>query len=137
MSAADPESAALFGEGPIEIVMLMTFKEDGTLEGALDLEASLPAIREAMKNVIVALLEAQGMSLEDLEDAGMSLDDLVDQSMGQLNPEDLVPADDMSGSYAVDGDKIIINGQNENYFTRVGDTLVLSADGIEIVFTKR
>ena len=77
------------------------------------------------------------LTLEDLEDAGMSLDDLVDQSMGQLNPEDLVPADDMSGSYAVDGDKIIINGQNENYFTRVGDTLVLSADGIEIVFTKR
>ena len=138
LASSDPETAAMFGEGPIELVMLMTFKEDGTLEGALDVEASLPAIREAMKNVLVALLEAQGMSVEDLEKAGMSLDDLVEQSMSQLDPEDLVSSEDMSGTYTIEGDKVIINGQKDNVFTHVGDTLVLSADEFgEIIFTKR
>ena len=137
MNVAQPETAAMFGEEPIEFVMLLTFKEDGTVEGSLDMEASLPALKAALKTVMLNVLEAQGMSLEDLEASGTSIDDLVEQSLAQMDPEDMVSTDDMNGSYTVNGDKVVINGNEENALAHVDDTLVISSEGIEVIFTKR
>ena len=138
LAASEPDTAAMFGEDPIELVMLLTFKEDGTVEGAFDMEASLPAIEAALKNVLTSMIEAQGMTIEEFEKAsGSTMDEMLADAMAQMNPEDLANAEDMNGNYTVDGEKVLINDNEENALVRVDDTLVLSADGVEVVFTKR
>ena len=118
--------------------MLLTFKEDGTVEGAFDMEASLPAIEAALKNVLTSMIEAQGMTIEEFEKAsGSTMDEMLADAMAQMNPENLADTEDMNGNYTVDGEKVLINDNEENALVRVDDTLVLSADGVEVVFTKR
>ena len=140
MTTASPETAAMFGEDPIFMEMLLSFAEDGTVKADVNLDEAIPAIKAAMVPYMTQMIEEQyGMSLEDFETAmGMSLDELLDQ---QLNPEAMKEAfnnEDMNGTYAVDGDKVIINDEPDNTLTIRDDSLVLDAPEMgEIVFTRK
>ena len=140
MTTASPETAAMFGEDPIFMEMLLSFAEDGTVKADVNLDEAIPAIKAAMVPYMTQMIEEQyGMSLEDFETAmGMSLDELLDQ---QLNPEAMKESfnnEDMNGTYAVDGDKVIINDEPDNALTIRDDSLVLDAPEMgEIVFTRK
>ena len=110
MAEAEPETAAMFGEDPINIEMLLIFAEDGTVKADVSLDEAIPALKAAMIPYMTKMIEEEyGMTLEDFESAmGMTLDELVDQ---QLDPESMKESfdnEDLNGTYVVEGDKVIV-----------------------------
>ncbi len=140
MAATSPEAAEMFGEGPINMEMLLIFAEDGTVTGDANLDEAIPALKAAMVPYMTQMIEEQfGMTLEDFEAAaGMTLDELLDQ---QLDPDAIKESfadKDMNGTYVVDGDKVIINGKDENALTIKDGTLVIDSPEMgEMIFTRK
>lgn len=122
---------------------LAEFKADGTYSYQLDGSDSRDLLKTATYDyyyaILTELLGAEPTDDELVSVLGMSLDDyagqIADQSLDGLKSQGTT-----SGTFKIDGNKILYNGSSDNYetFTLSGNTLTIHVDGLgDVVFNRK
>ena len=127
-----------------ELVLLMTFNEDGTGSMTVDekaLEKSMEDLADSMSKGMEDYFASMGLNLDELLAAeGMSMDDFVDEMMAEFSTEDMTAEFTTEFSYKTDGDKLFLSDdldaefdeEEYNTYKLKGDTLTLEAGTEEL-----
>ncbi len=126
------ELTEYFDFGKIDYVMVFSFDEDGEYE--LHMTADADVLKKVLRDGMVKLLEEslEGYTIADAAaEEGMTedelLDALIEQSFGDI--DDMVNFNSYSGTYEIDGDKLILDGEEDSYD-------VFEVDEDELTFVK-
>jgi hypothetical protein len=126
-----------FGEVdmPLEVTMLMTFKEDGTYSYTIEEKALMAAYSAYVLEYTYITFEDEGYTREEADEMvetvfGMSMADYVSLQCEEAF-DDMYEDFNETSKYEVDGNKLYSPGSEDEYeiFTIEGDTLTLDLPG--------
>ena len=107
-----------FGDLKFDLTMNLNIEKDGKFAATIDekaLESAVEGLKKdlkgGMKDMLADMAEELGASLDDLVSASgfSNIDEYIDASLEEIDAEAMIEemgADDMSGTYTIDGDKI-------------------------------
>lgn len=128
------ELTEYFDFGKINYTMAFSFDEDGEYEMSMtvDVDVLEKVLRDGMVKLLEESLEGTGYTIADAAaEEGMTedelLDELIEDSFGDL--DDMADLLSYSGTYEIDGDKLILDGDEESYD-------VFEVDEDELTFVK-
>lgn len=132
MEGSGKDVAQYFDFSGLKMVMNATFKEDGTVRMSADAKQLIEDIRQPMKEGLVKYIESLGMTEEDFESAsGMKLSSMIDELVNQMASSDDL-AMEKEGKYKLEGDKLFLIEDGEEFKDDDYCTITLSADEFRI-----
>lgn len=132
MEDSGKDVAQYFDFSGLKMVMNLTFKEDGTVRMSADAKKLIEDIRQPMKEGLVKYIESLGMTEEDFESAsGMKLSSMIDELVNQMASSDDL-AMEKEGKYKLEGDKLFLIEDGEEFKDDDYCTITLSADEFRI-----
>lgn len=132
MEDSGKDVAQYFDFSGLKMVMNATFKEDGTVRMSADAKQLIEDIRQPMKEGLVKYIESLGMTEDDFEAAsGMKLSSMIDELVNQMASSDDL-AMEKEGKYKLEGDKLFLIEDGEEFKDDDYCTITLSADEFRI-----
>lgn len=132
MEDSGKDVAQYFDFSGLKMVMNATFKEDGTVRMSADAKKLIEDIRQPMKEGLVKYIESLGMTEEDFESAtGKKLSSMIDELVNQMASSDDL-AMEKEGKYKLEGDKLFLIEDGEEFKDDDYCTITLSADEFRI-----
>ena len=132
MEDSGKDAAQYFDFSGLKMVMNLTFKEDGTVRMSADAKKLIEDIRQPMKDGLVKYIESLGMTEEDFESAsGMKLSSMIDELVNKMSTSDDL-AMEKEGKYKLEGDKLFLIEDGEEFKDDDYCTITLSADEFRI-----
>ena len=132
MEDSGKDVAQYFDFSGLKMVMNATFKEDGTVRMSADAKKLIEDIRQPMKDGLVKYIESLGMTEEDFESAsGMKLSSMIDELVNKMATSDDL-AMEKEGKYKLEGDKLFLIEDGEEFKDDDYCTITLSADEFRI-----
>ena len=132
MEDSGKDVAQYFDFSGLKMVMNATFKEDGTVRMSADAKKLIEDIRQPMKEGLVKYIESLGMTEDDFEAAtGKKLSSMIDELVNQMASSDDL-AMEKEGKYKLEGDKLFLIEDGEEFKDDDYCTITLSADEFRI-----
>lgn len=132
MEGSGKDVAQYFDFSGLKMVINATFKEDGTVRMSADAKQLIEDIRQPMKEGLVKYIESLGMTEDDFEAAtGKKLSSMIDELVNQMASSDDL-AMEKEGKYKLEGDKLFLIEDGEEFKDDDYCTITLSADEFRI-----
>lgn len=132
MEDSGKDVAQYFDFSGLKMVMNATFKEDGTVRMSADAAKLMEDMRQPMKDGLVKYIESVGMTEDDFEAAtGKKLSSMIDELVNQMASSDDL-AMEKEGKYKLEGDKLFLIEDGEEFKDDDYCTITLSADEFRI-----
>lgn len=132
MEDSGKDVAQYFDFSGLKMVMNATFKEDGTVRMSADAAKLMEDMRQPMKDGLVKYIESVGMTEDDFEAAtGKKLSSMIDELVNKMATSDDL-AMEKEGKYKLEGDKLFLIEDGEEFKDDDYCTITLSADEFRI-----
>ena len=132
MEDSGKDVAQYFDFSGLKMVMNATFKEDGTVRMSADAAKLMEDMRQPMKDGLVKYIESVGMTEDDFEAAtGKKLSSMIDELVNKMASSDDL-AMEKEGKYKLEGDKLFLIEDGEEFKDDDYCTITLSADEFRI-----
>ena len=115
-------------EGKFDLKAIFAFDNKGEYTMKLEEESYIQTVREVMEVMLLEALQAEDMTREEADAAikeatGMTLDQLIDASMEEADLTSIVDEAINTGTYKVEGTKLITDGVDTMNIEIDGDTM--------------